>query len=84
MIRLKESEWEPIKQRLAAEYPPSVMLLRYRMRDVLGFVVRNHHEWVNADPRADNVPGYRGHYRDWVCLDFYDPAKETFFRLKYL
>jgi hypothetical protein len=86
MITLTPAEWEILKQKLAAEYPPSVMLIRSRMRDVLGFVPREHSEWLgwhkDASPE-DRRSGNYG-YRVTVCLDFYNTALETFFSLKYL
>jgi hypothetical protein len=54
------------------------MTIRAVMRRVLGFTVRHHREWVaEAAGSAWRQP------RDWVYLDFYDAALETWFRLKY-
>jgi len=78
MIRLTEAQWAPLHQRLAQDYHdrPSVMLIRSAMRQTLGFTVRRHREWREGDQG--------GRYcRDWICLDFYDAALETWFRLKY-
>jgi hypothetical protein len=80
MIRFTADQWAPLSQRLRQDYhdQPSVMTIRAVMRRVLGCTVRHHREWV-----AD-VPGspWR-HPREWIYLDFYDAALETWFRLKY-
>ena len=79
MIELKPAHWEEILQRIRTEYvaEPSIYLIRGKMREVLGFVPRNHKQWINGDAG-------RGYYKNVVCLDFYNDAAETFFRLKYL
>lgn len=51
------------------------------MQRELGFVPRFHQHWVDPDTDDDE---FHGRYQDTVYLDFYDDAKETFFRLKYL
>jgi hypothetical protein len=80
MIQLTEAQWAPLHQRLAQDYHdrPSVMLIRSVMRQTLGFTVRRHREWVaNTEGSSWRLP------RDWICLDFWKPAQETWFRLKY-
>ncbi len=75
-ISLKPEQWRRLKIKLMNDYPPSVMLIRTRMREVLGFVARDYEEW-----NLDN------HY-NWekikdVRLDFYNEPKRTMFLLKY-
>ena len=82
MIKLKPDQWNTIHARLMAEYPPSVMLLRYKMREVLGFTVREHHQWVKAG--TDKNGRDYGKYEDCICLDFYNDAMESWFQLKYM
>ena len=82
MITLTEAEWATLRERLAQEHPASWLLIRESMKRNLGFTVRNHHRWIHHKPSEGKMsPGY---YKDEVCLDFFDEAKETFFRLKYL
>lgn len=81
MIKLTPSRWDALHTRLKNEYPPSVMILRYKMREVLGFTIRQHREWVTIGVNEDGRD--YGHYVYWVCLDFYNDQLETFFRLKY-
>lgn len=89
VIKLTESQWERLQQRLREDYrsEPSVMLIRTKMRRALGFTVRHHREWIDPRvnlPEPDQLaPTSRGWLRESVCLDFFDDALETWFRLKY-
>jgi len=74
MVKLEEHEWWEIAQRIRSEYPPSVSLIRHVMRRELGCTIRNHQYWN---------PGMVVYVKE-VHLDFFDEAKETWFRLKYL
>jgi len=86
VIRLTEAEWAALRARLVEDYQeePSVMLIRGKMRRVLGFTVRHHQERWDMRQLAGEF-GMRdyGVMKDWICLDFYDGALETWFRLKY-
>ena len=61
-----------LRERLTEDYGRSVMLIRSRMRDKLGFTDREHRWW-------EERKGYQTH----ICLDFYDEPKRTMFLLKY-
>lgn len=81
VIELTEPQWETLATRLRQDnqHQPSVILIRSRMREVLGFTVRWHERWHEREPT-----GYGCARReDVVCLDFFDAAMETWFRLKY-
>lgn len=83
MIILTSEQWENLKKRLSQEHPLSVMAMRYKMREVLGFTVREHKQWVPK--HIDKTTGKQyGQYDTQICLDFYDDAKETWFHLKYM
>jgi hypothetical protein len=71
-IVLTQSKWAILRERLTADYSPSVMMLSYRMKDRLGFTVREHREWTQQ----------RGYMTD-IRLDFYNEPKRTMFLLKY-
>jgi hypothetical protein len=75
MITLKRHEWYKIKEQLNEEYKetPSVMLMRTKMKKVLGFTVRFNNEW-DEDVNIRHI----------VYLDFFDEQKKTLFILKYL
>jgi hypothetical protein len=47
-IILSEKNWLAIYNQIAKEYPPSVLLIRDRMRSVLGFTSRTHEEWIDS------------------------------------
>lgn len=78
MLILRPAQWQKIKSKLALDYPPSVMLIRSRMKQELGFTVRKHSKWI---PKMDH--GY-GYYELQICLDFYNDAMESWFQLKYM
>jgi hypothetical protein len=87
-IILSEQNWDKLKYQLSQNYPKSVMLTRWKMREVLGFTDRLHTEYVDTRSMA----GEFGMYPEYgsgrqpkrvVCLDFYDEAKKTMFLLKY-
>jgi hypothetical protein len=71
-IVLSQPKWEKLKSRLTNDYSPSVMMLSYRMKDKLGFTVREHSEWKER----------KGYTTD-IRLDFYNESKRTMFLLKY-
>jgi hypothetical protein len=75
MITLERHVWYKIKEQLTEEYKdtPSVMLMRTKMKSVLGFTVRFNNYW-HEDIKV----------RHTVYLDFFDEQKETIFILKYL
>jgi hypothetical protein len=56
-------------------------MVRGKMRDVLGFVDREHREWVSEGILAH---GYEaGRTITTIHLDFYNEPKHTMFLLKY-
>ena len=74
-IKISVAVWKQIREDLQTQYPTSVFMLRSKMKQVLGFIVREHNEWV---PKLDG--GYNQHT---ICLDFYNERKYTMFLLKY-
>ena len=71
-IVLTHTQWGKLKNRLTTDYSPSVMMLGYRMKDKLGFTVREHRSWTE-----------RIGYMVDIRLDFYSEPKRTMFLLKY-
>ena len=71
-LKLTINEWQRINVEIAKHHPRSVWMVRTKMRKVLGFTPREHHEWVED----------RG-YRNMIHLDFYDESQRTMFLLKY-
>ena len=72
-IELTHRQWNQLYLQLKKDYPLSVMLIRERMKDKLGFVNRNHREF---EPLSHSC-------KDVVMLDFYSEKKRTFFIMKY-
>ncbi len=78
-IVLTEAEWAPIYNKLAARYMerPSIMLIRSKMREELGFTVRRHAQWKTS---------HNGNWNrdDTIRLDFYSEEAMTWFRMTFL
>jgi hypothetical protein len=76
-IELSKSQWAKLYEQLKKDYPPSVMLIRDKMRSKLGFVDREYKDW------DDNIGKYGGWHKNCVMLDFYSKKKRTWFIMKY-
>jgi len=76
-IRLTKREWSVLKEKLSAEYPPSVLMIRGVMKLKLGFTVREHRDYTDYDYKK-NPNSYLTIY-----LDFFSEKKRTWFLLKY-
>jgi hypothetical protein len=72
-IKLSQATWLKIYNDIAKHHPPSVLLIRERMRKVLGFTSRTHSEWdAGVVNRIEQIH-----------LDFFSENKYTMFILKY-
>lgn len=71
-IVITTEQWKSLKERINNDYPPSVRLVREKMKRVLGFTPRFYEEWDNSTGRMINMH-----------LDFFDEQKRTLFLLKY-
>ena len=92
-IILTQHQWEQIQAELHTEYPPSYFL-RWKMKEKLGFTVREHKAWIENKKRnddwltspggsLDHLVGFAGHTELQIHLDFYSEPKRTFFLLKF-
>jgi len=72
-ITLSKSSWKIISEQIRKDYNPSVILIRSKMKSVLGFTPREHTEWSLVDD----------HYNTTVRLDFFDEQKRVMFLLRY-
>lgn len=70
-IIISKDQWAILKEKINNDYPPSVRLVREKMKRVLGFT-----------PRFYEVEGYPN-YKIEMHLDFFDEHKRTMFLLKY-
>ena len=75
-IVITTGKWIRLKSKLLEDYPASVVLIRQKSREVLGFIAREYEEW-NLDHH------YNFEKRKDVRLDFYNEPKRTMFILKY-
>ena len=84
-IVLSDEQWRTIREDLHTMYPRSVFALRNKMKNVLGFTVRSHSQWISekASPVLDSDNYDSGYYVDETHLDFYDEKKRTMFLLKF-
>jgi hypothetical protein len=69
------ADWEDIQNKIRQDYPPSVTLIRSKMKRVLGFTVREHREFV---AKMDG-----GYSNTTIHLDFYNEKYKTLFLLRY-
>lgn len=75
--------WNTIYQLIAKNYPPSVLLVRSKMREVLGFTSRTHEEWMDSEVHINDVSYGTKWQITKIHLDFYSETKRTMFLLKY-
>ena len=48
-IKLTQAQWMIVRSRIAGEYPSSVLMIRPRMREVLGFTTRDQDNMIVLD-----------------------------------
>ena len=65
--------WDKLKTKIVEDYGQSTVLISWRLRDQLGFTVREHRDYTNKDYNLTHT----------VRLDFWDDAMQTIFLLKY-
>jgi len=82
-LRVELGPWAKIHREIAQEYPPSVLLLRYKMKDVLGFTTRHHKQWVDINTGTQDYAWNQGYHDECIMLDFYSDKKMSWFLLKY-
>ena len=84
-IVLRHREWDRIFAKIKEEYAatPSVYLMRNKMKEQLGFTVREHANYNEQDVEYDLNNDWRD-YRSQIHIDFYTEAARTMFVLKYL
>ena len=71
-IALSYRAWERLKEKIVEDYGRTTVLISWRLRDRLGFTVREHADY-NVDYEL----------RKPMRLDFYDEQLQTMFLLKY-
>ena len=94
-VVMSPDQWVSVLERIKQQEKPSVYLSRTKMKDTLGFTVRDHREYVK-DPDYVRPPDdcewlpvlelgwFEGKAsQHTVRLDFYNEQKRTMFLLKY-
>ncbi len=84
-LKLTEKQWLEIRREIDKQHPRSVSMVRWKMREVLGFTVREHTEWLgyyDNVSKEDKKVGRHG-YKKSIHLDFYNESQRTMFLLKY-
>lgn len=74
-VVLTSRQWRAVLAVLHTEYPKSTFMLRNKMREKLGFTMREHKAFIQ---KPDG-----GYYDAQIHLDFYSDNKRTMFLLKY-
>jgi hypothetical protein len=82
-VVLSEASWLEIYNQIARTYPASVLLVRDKMRSVLGFTSRTHEEWIDSHVNINDVSYGTKWQVKTIHLDFYSEPKRTMFLLKY-
>lgn len=73
---LTHREWHEVRQKLIDDHGQSIVMISWKMRELLGFSVREHFRWDDT-------------HQDWndrrsvFCIDFYTEAARTYFLLRY-
>jgi len=70
--KMTVKQWKVLKARLAADHNTSMVMIRSKMRERLGFTTREHS--VYSEQRGTEIT---------ICLDWFDEMKRTMFMLKY-
>jgi hypothetical protein len=76
-IEISSNQWNKLLLQLQKDYKPSTVLIRERMKTVLGFTPREYKHW------DDTIGKYGGWRKNCIMLDFYSEKKRTFFIMKY-
>ena len=82
-IEISHEQWNTLREKMLEDYPPSVTLIRSKMKSKLGFTNREYRDW-DENARCNSVGDQLGNWRKYcVMLDFYSEKKRTFFIMKY-
>jgi len=76
-IEISHKQWNALREKLKEDYPPSVTMIRSKMKSKLGFTDREYKHW------DDSMGKYGGWRKNCMMLDFYSEKKRTFFIMKY-
>ncbi len=79
------AEWDDIFEKIKKDHPPSVWMIREKMKRKLGFTTREHTEWLGYydDATKEQRKSKFHGYRTTIHLDFYDERYRSLFLLRY-
>jgi len=72
-LTISHRAWERLKEKITEDYSRATVLISWRLRDQLGFTVREHIEYNQEDWRNSHT----------IRLDFWDDSMQTMFLLRY-
>jgi hypothetical protein len=72
-LTLSYTAWDKLKEKITEDYGRATVLISWRLRDQLGFTVREHIEYNQEDWRNSHT----------IRLDFWDDQMQTMFLLRY-
>jgi hypothetical protein len=72
-ITLSVSSWHLLQEKIVEDYGRTTLLISWRLRDTLGFTVRQHSDYS----------GDGSHNWNTIRLDFWNDQMQTMFLLKY-
>jgi hypothetical protein len=70
-IEVTRDQWIDIRRKLMETYGPSIVL-SWKMKEICGFTMREHHPTTRHDPWKPSV----------YCLDFYSEDMKTWYLLQ--
>jgi hypothetical protein len=73
-ISLTYSGWQRLKEKIVQDYGAATVLISWRLREQVGFTVREHYEYITSDNWNPHRP---------IRLDFWNEQLQTLFLLKY-
>lgn len=71
-LAINDYRWAKLKAKIVEDYGLATVLISWRLRNTLGFTVREHRDYAN-ESGWDNS----------IRLDFWDDQLQTMFLLKY-
>jgi len=72
-LAISHHAWNKLKEKIIEDYGRATVLISWRLRDRLGFTVREHIEYNQEDWRNSHT----------IRLDFWDDSMQTMFLLRY-
>jgi hypothetical protein len=72
-LTLSFNKWQRLQEKIIEDYGRTTVLISWRLRDTLGFTIREHRDYTNKEYNLTHT----------VRLDFWDDCLQTMFLLRY-